>query len=203
MPEPLFGNEKPRLFNEQRVMARLSSLSARGRSVFAFSCSRRLFPGYLKWNNEILSKPDSRVEEVLSLAARELRNSSEDALFPSLASEVEPLLDLMPTEDSTWSQALPVAEDAVACLAYTLRAMIGGDPQEAAWSARRAYEAADQLAILDLRKGTSEMPDESDLRAHPAVQAELARQEADFALIAQGETAKVLDAVSVSSVFDF
>jgi uncharacterized protein YjaG (DUF416 family) len=203
MLEPLFGNEAPRLFNEARVRGRLSALSARGRSIFALSCSRRLFPGYLKWNSEILARPDSRVEEILNYAAKELRNSSEEALHPILADEVETLLDLMPTEDSTWSQSLPVAEDAVACLAYTLRSMIEGDPQEAAWSARRAYEAADQLAILDLRKGKSEMPHESDLRAHPAVQAELARQEADFALIVQGEATNVLDSASVISIFDF
>jgi hypothetical protein len=183
MLEPLFGSERPRLFDEARVKARLSALTARGRSIFALSCSRRLFPGYLQWNNELLTQPDYRVEDVLNLVAKELRYASEDTLHPKLAKEVEPLLDLMPTEDSTWSQSLPVAEDAVACLAYTVRSMIDGDPQEATWSARRAYEAADQLAILDLRKEKSEMPDERKLLAHPAVQAELARQEADFTLI--------------------
>jgi hypothetical protein len=63
------------------------------------------------------------------------------------------------------------AEDAVTALAYALRALKTGEPQEAAWAARRVYEAACYHVIHRLG-----IEDDMQALAHPIVQAEIARQ---------------------------
>jgi uncharacterized protein YjaG (DUF416 family) len=203
MQETLFGSERPRSFTETSVKDRLAHLSPRGRAVFAWSCSARLLPGYLKWHDEVGTLPASFVKDMLVRIGEQLRNAPEDQTFHELDSEVDTLLELMPTENSAWSPSHPIAEDAVASLAYTLRSMATGDPQESAWAARRAYEAADQLAILDLAREGSELPDERRLLIHSAVQKELARQEYDFGLISQGNIIAIIDSASMRSIFDY
>src|SRR5438105_4030574 len=51
---------------------------------------------------------------------------------------------LVPSDDEVeMSPGSAVAQNAVACVAYALRAWETADPQESAWSARQLYEAAD------------------------------------------------------------
>jgi hypothetical protein len=203
MHETLYRNGRPRAFAESTVLDRLSHLSTKARSVFAWSCSARLFPGYRRWHQEVGSIPDSFVQRTLIDVRERLHKASEGALFPELSHNINVLLDLMPTEDSAWSPSHPIAEHAVASLAYTLRSMMTGDPQEATWAARRAYEAADYLAISELEPGGTVYPEENKVLAHSAVQTELARQEYDFDLIAEGAFDAVLDADMTFSVFEY
>jgi hypothetical protein len=132
-----------------------------------------------------------------------LRDSNENTMYPELDDKVDALLDLLPSEDSPWSPSYPIADHAIASLAYTLRSMANGDPQEATWAALRAYEAADQLAVFDLSKDPLDFPPEGQLLAHSAVQTELARQEHDFGLVLQGNVSAVVDAALALSIFDY
>ena len=189
-------------YDESDLLRRLSSLTPLGRSAFALCCSLRLFPGYLSWHSEVGTIPDRRVEDLLALLEGLFLGQARGAGVELQSVDVETLLDLMPTENSTWSQSWPIAEDAVACLVYTLESLQKSDLQEAAWAARRAYESADQLAILDLEDGSRGFPDEQVLLKHPFVQQELERQERDFDLISKGELAAAINLAKAASIFD-
>ena len=191
-----------RSYDEVELLRRLSSLTPVGRSAFALCCSLRLFPGYLSWHREVGTIPDRRVGDLLALLEGQFLGRARGAGAELHWVDVETLLDLMPSENSTWSQSWPIAEDAVACLAYTLRSVHRSDPKEAAWAARHAYESADQLAILDLEDGSPGFPHEQALQKHPSVQQELERQERDFALISKGEMAAAINLAKAASIFD-
>ena len=72
-----------------------------------------------------------------------------------IRAELSRTMELIPGErDEPWVREQPYGEDAASAVAYTLRALDSGAPQEAAWSARRAYEAVDhhvmhRLGIAD------------------------------------------------------
>ncbi len=69
--------------------------------------------------------------------------------------------------------------DAGAAVTYACRCLRSGESQDAAWAARRAYEALDTylLAQHGHRAGTA--IDEVQLLRHPLIQAELTRQRRD------------------------
>jgi hypothetical protein len=66
-------------------------------------------------------------------------------------------------------------DDAVASVAYTVRALATAEPQEVAWAGRCAYEAADFFVTRKLGD-----EDEGAVSAHPIVQRELTRQRRDI-----------------------
>src|SRR4029077_8747015 len=68
-----------------------------------------------------------------------------------------------------------IDSDAHASASYALRAYLTGLPQEAAWAARRAYEA----------RGTLETDQSADVRA--SIQTELEAQASDLAAVLRGK----------------
>jgi hypothetical protein len=105
-----------------------------------------------------------------SLSKRELELASDDALA------------LVPAEEG----GEPLAEDAMAALAYAIRTAASGEPEDAAWAAERVYNALDTfLQILGYDPGT--LGGEEALRQHPLVQAELRRQAADLEALGELE----------------
>lgn len=99
----------------------------------------------------------------------------------------------MPDEYPPWSRMRPIAEDAIATLSYAISCLATGNPQDAAWAAQRAFEAADQLAIFGLAGDNKNLPPEEALLSHPIVQTERERQERDMALVLQGNAGEVPD----------
>jgi hypothetical protein len=85
-------------------------------------------------------------------------------------------MELIPSEDEDpWFDEQAYADDAASAIAYTLRALDSGESQEAAWAARRAYEAADHHVMHRLG-----IEGESQALAHPIVQTEFSRQGRDL-----------------------
>lgn len=74
-----------------------------------------------------------------------------------------------------WGDDQAYADDAASAAAYVLRALETGDAREAAWAARRSYEAADHYVMY--RVGVE---GEEQVLIHPIVQGELARQHRDI-----------------------
>jgi len=87
------------------------------------------------------------------------------------------------TEEAWLYNAL--ADDALASLAYAIRHVMSADPQEAVWSAQRAYDAVDQVTVAKL--GISPGPAEAELAilSDPIVQRELGRQTRDLQLLGE------------------
>ena len=99
-----------------------------------------------------------------------------------LQRQLDECMALIPQEDTVkpWTEEANHAQDAGMSVAYVLRARIGGESQEAAWSARHAWESLYQFVIdregLDINKPS----DMGHVLSHPLVQAELARQRRDL-----------------------
>jgi uncharacterized protein YjaG (DUF416 family) len=161
-------------FDEAALVRELARLSINLRVAFAASCAERLFPAY---------------EDFCNLAGRGDRAALADALqqvWQHLLGD-EMSVDqvrvalirceaLIPGEaEEPWLDEQPYADDAASAIAYTLRAVKSGEPQESAWAARLAYEAADHHVIHRL-----DIESESQVLAHPIVQSELSRQRRDL-----------------------
>jgi hypothetical protein len=105
------------------------------------------------------------------------------AFLEGASIEVQQILDQviehLPDSDgeSTIQDALD--DHAIAALAYALRCAQSTDSaQEAAWAARRAYEAVDQAVVSLL-----DTLDEARILRHEWVQRELGRQQRDLVLV--------------------
>jgi len=98
-----------------------------------------------------------------------------------IAAALQRCIALIPREDEgPWVAEQAYAEDAAATVAYALRAWSNGDEREAAWAARRAYDALDHFVNnrFGLAPGTPGW--EEQVANHPLVQDELRRQERDL-----------------------
>lgn len=102
-------------------------------------------------------------------------------------------MDLLPEEQSESSDLHAYAEDALASPASTIRCLIEGSEQEAAWDARSAYETADQAAIRQLGIEPQGAAAEHQIRTHPYVQRELERQERDLQILERQPFREALD----------
>jgi hypothetical protein len=152
-------------FDEASIVRRLSRLNRRDRSAFALACAKRLdglLEGVSLEERAVVRECRALLERVTSrLPAPETELHAPLARLESLES-----LDV----------------DAVASVACALRSWLKDSPQEAAWAARRAYEAQDQVAQLEM--GGSGFDDQR-LLAHPAVQRELRAQVSDLDALAE------------------
>jgi uncharacterized protein YjaG (DUF416 family) len=97
--------------------------------------------------------------------------------------QLEKVIGLIPQEDeigASWSEQASYALNSGLSLAYALRARLTGEPQEAAWAARVAYEALDNLIINREDIDTNKPGGEQKVISHPIVQTELGRQQRDL-----------------------
>ena len=98
-----------------------------------------------------------------------------------MQSKIDACMALIPREDDgPWFTEQASAEDAGASVGYALRCRQSGQAQEAAWAARRAYEALDHYVINRGDIDTNKPGAEERVLGHPAVQGELARQRRDL-----------------------
>lgn len=109
-------------------------------------------------------------------------------------------MTVFPDEESESSNLHAYAQDALSSLAYTVRCLIDGSAQEAAWGANSAYEAADQAAIRQLGIQPGGTAAEHRILMHPFVQRELERQERDLHILEQHPFKEVLDQLKLSAL---
>ena len=73
-----------------------------------------------------------------------------------------------------------VAEHAATAVAYTLRVMLAGEAQEAAWAARHVYEAIDEFVLSTTKIDLNAPGAEDKILSDQLVQKELGRQRRDL-----------------------
>jgi uncharacterized protein YjaG (DUF416 family) len=163
-------------FDEPVLRGQLERLPREHRAAFAAACAERLFPGYVRFSHETGRDPKT-LRAALDALWDDLtgRPLSEH----ELRATVEKCRALVPSEEEESADDQPYAEDAVVALVYALEARMKQSSQEAAWSARRAYEALDHFVMFD-DSGVVVTANEQRLLEHPLVQAELARQKVDL-----------------------
>jgi uncharacterized protein YjaG (DUF416 family) len=158
-------------FDETQLVRDLESLLPRMRVAFAAACAERLRPAYLAFAERAGAGDPEAFEASLDRLWSDL--DEHPMTDDELRDRIEECMALIPQEDDgAWSAEQAYAEDAAAALAYALRCRQSGQSQEAAWAARRAYEAIDYYVTA---LGTNDQ-----VLSHPLVQAELGRQQQDI-----------------------
>jgi uncharacterized protein YjaG (DUF416 family) len=168
------------IFDEGKTKERIAELPTNLRILFAVTCAERLFPAYERFsavtgrgNVDLLR----RILDKLWMSLLGFQEYSDQII----ATDLHHCMLLVPKEsDGEWSNEQAWAEDAVACLAYSLRTRLSGEAQEAVWAARRVYEAVDHYVLHASGNNFTLPGDNSRVIEHPLVQAELKRQERDI-----------------------
>jgi uncharacterized protein YjaG (DUF416 family) len=164
-------------FDRQLLKDRLEGVSPRYRTLFALSIAERLFPLYQSFCEATgRGRPSylrSTLDHLWELALR--GQTGREELF---LSDYE---SLIPGEDAEWSPLNPLAENAVAALAYACQCQLTGDTESAAWAATQGYEAVDYIAHTLGRIEFTGPEAEAAILKSEYVQAELQRQLRDVA----------------------
>lgn len=180
-------------YNEGSVIEELEQLPLQLRVAFAATCVERLLPAYEEYSKRLEGTVSRELNSILErlwadlggqvMTPAEIENAIENCM-----SAIQSL------NSSDWVEGQEAADDAVAALCYALRCRKTGDPQEAAWAARRLYEALDNFIINHDHLDIDQPGIESRVVAHPLIQAELARQRRDV------EELLEIDELSIPSV---
>lgn len=165
-------------YDEPALVRDLARVRSNARVGFAATCAERLFPAYVDFCAASGRGDRGVLAEVLERLWQHLLGV--EMTKEEVRSELSRCMALVPgDDDGPRVNEQACAGDAVAAVAYALRALETSEPQEAAWAARRAYEAADRFVIdrLDVRL---DVGGEARVLAHPIVQAEISRQLRDL-----------------------
>lgn len=166
-------------FSEQLLVKELERLPSPFRVVFAAASAERLVPAYTSFSRRTGRGDATTLAAVLERLWQDVQGNRMDAR--QVQENVVMSLSLIPQEDSgPWVSEQAWAEDAAAAVAYALRCRQNGQSQEAAWAARRAYEALDHFAIDQVGIDMNRAEAEEQVLSHPLVQAELLRQRRDL-----------------------
>lgn len=164
----------PLPYDEKEIVKKLERISVPARASFAAACGQRQMHGYLSFFAHTGRGDPEELAQILERIWR--RIGGDQKVEPELQVDLERCMALIPKEDDgPWVDEQALAEDAASAVAYALRTLATGEAQEAAWAARRAYEALDYYVIN--RVG---FRDDQIVLAHPVVQAELMRQQRDL-----------------------
>jgi hypothetical protein len=161
-------------YDKAALVRDLARVGIKSRVAFAASCAERLFPAYEDFWRRAGRGDRATLAEALEAVWQHLLG--DEMSTEQIRAELGRCMALIPGEDDEpWVEEQAYADDAASAMAYTLRALDTGEPQEAAWAARRAYEAADHHVMHRLG-----VDGETQVLAHPIVQAEFSRQRRDL-----------------------
>ncbi len=166
-------------FDEKTLTAALERLPQPLRAAFAAACAERLMPAYDAFSRSSGRGDPIALREILSRLWDDLAGNAMTSA--ELKSRIDDCMKLIPREDEgVWIPQQAAAEDAAAAVAYALRCRQNGRSQEAAWSARRLYEAHDHYVVTNGNIDTNVAGAEALVLKHPLIQTELMRQQRDL-----------------------
>jgi len=166
-------------FDEPSLVLDLERLQPSFRAVFAAAVAERMLPGYLTFSHRTERGDPTALSSILEHLWRDIEGqpTSERQGEENIALA----MNLMPREEEgSWAPEQAWAEDTVSAVAYSLRCKQNGRAQEAAWAARRAYEALDHFVITTEAININEPGAEEKILSNPLIQAELSRQQRDL-----------------------
>lgn len=174
-------------YDEATIVRDLNRVASKSRVAFAASCAERLFPAYEDFCRRVGRGDQATLGGILARVWEHLLGDQMSS--EQVREDLGRCMELIPGEDEVpWVDEQAYADDAASAIAYALRTLDSGESQEAAWAARRAYEAADHHVMYRLG-----LEAESQVLAHPVVQTEFSRQRRDIEeLLAAPEGSAVL-----------
>lgn len=160
--------------DEAALVCDLGRLGNDSRVAFAAACAERLLPAYKEFCRRAGRGSRDALAGILEKVWLHLQGDKMST--EQIRAELDRCMSFIPGEDEEpWVDEQPYADDAASAVAYALRALESGQPAEAGWAARRAYDTADHHVMYRLG-----VEGDSHVLAHPIVQAELARQRRDL-----------------------
>ncbi len=166
-------------FNEESLKLALSRIAAPLRVVFAAAVAERLLPAYVTFSHKTgRGNPDllTQILERLWGDIDGIEMSPEQ-----LQQYIDLSMELIPQEDEIpWIPDQAWAEDAAVAVVYALHTRQNGKSQDAAWAARRAYNALDDFVITQEDIDPSTAGAEERIISNPLIQAEFMRQQRDL-----------------------
>ena len=184
-------------FDEEELIEGLARLSAPQRTIFAAASAERLFPAYEVFVHRTGRGSADELAAILDRLWLNIEGSQTDSTQEQ--ADIDTCMRLFPEEEDTsrWVPEQTYAEDAVASLAYALRCRRTEQAQEAAWAARRAFEAVDEFVIATEGMDPAEDRTGEQILSHPLVQAELSRQRRDLCELDAGQSDLLLVATEM------
>jgi uncharacterized protein YjaG (DUF416 family) len=168
-------------FDENLLVDELERLSSKSQIAFAAAAATRQLTNYERFARDLDISNGQRPREIATELWTDLQAGTIDSALWS--ARLDEVMGLLPEESDDWVIGHALADDALSSLAYSTRCLLSLKPQEAAWAARRAYEAADQAAICALGIQPGLPHTEAAIKSHEIVQRELSRQRRDLALL--------------------
>lgn len=166
-------------FDEKELSRQIERLSKEHRIAFAAACAQRLIPSYERFSKKTGKGNYPLLVNTIEDLWKDLTNGQ--AVEKDIDERISTCMGLIPGEDDEpWISEQACAEDAASALAYALRCLRTGEPQEAAWAARRAYECLDHYVINSEKIDTNVSGAEVRVLSHPLIQTELSRQQRDL-----------------------
>lgn len=166
-------------FDRDAYVARLSGLPPVLRAVFAAACAERVLTGV----TAILERTRPRALETLRTVVDRIWQVLEgDALkseeFEDYLRRCEALVPDLDLEAPT--PGLAQQDDAALTACYAIRALLGGDSEDATRAAEKSYDLLDSYVTNSLGVSWDRPEDEDEVLGHPVIQAELRRQQRDL-----------------------
>lgn len=179
-------------FSEEKLKDRLGGLPDQEKNAFALAAATRLVNAITKTD-----KSKNTSQRIIHDLWTSISENNNGLVWND---ELEIIMNEIPDGDEIKITSDAIKEDALSSVAYAIRCFIDPKPQEAAWAARRAYEAADQAAIRALRVRPGSPASEDIILSHYFVQRELSRQDRDISLLEDGLVDRVKQYALESSI---
>lgn len=189
-------------FKEQVIRRQLDVASKMGVFSFALAAASRLISCYEKYSTLEFGSVNRYPRQIKNLLWKTCLSNDALISIRDLEKYLSDVMQLLPDESHRWTESHIYADHGLAALAYAIRYKISEDPQEAAWAARRSYEAADQYAIKHSGIDVNAPDAEEAILAHQVVQRELCRQKRDIALAGSADILSLFKHAKVDSVID-
>lgn len=176
-------------YSKEGVQQRLEALPSRSRIAFGLSCCERMFRNYLACKQKI----DWGDERLLQKALDELWKHVEGgAMAKSAAKEMYEACEAVAPNSDDFSEMLTtLAQNACFAICCVLEYVMQEDPERIAQASSYAIDTLD-FYVQELMDGFSNsyraVPQSTErdeqIRLHPLMQRELARQDVDLQLLA-------------------
>jgi uncharacterized protein YjaG (DUF416 family) len=168
--------------------------------AFAALCAERQLPNHIRFSERSGLGNPNVLKEALESIWQDVQGQ------PLGKAQLETILErcmaLIPSGAEDTEEETAYAENAAASVAYTIRARLTDDPQDAAWAARCAYTAVDHFLMSQIDSLIVTREHQRFVLSHPLVQAELQRQHADLKDLELASAKKSLPASVISKLRD-
>jgi hypothetical protein len=125
-------------YDEIEIASRLAALPPSARALFACTCAERLMPTY-SWFCDLTGSANFK-------SLREILNAAWHDDIPDPSAKATETIALMPRDEEEGKFLVSaVAQNAVACVAYAIRARQRDEEQASVWAARQLYNSADTV----------------------------------------------------------